>query len=47
MSVIVRNPAGQIKLYCKGADTVIYERYVPYDSALLKLTVVMELCVEY
>ncbi|XP_069677694.1 probable phospholipid-transporting ATPase IA isoform X3 [Periplaneta americana] len=29
MSVIVRNPAGQIKLYCKGADTVIYERLAP------------------
>ncbi|KAM4707627.1 phospholipid-transporting ATPase IC-like isoform 1-T2 [Discoglossus pictus] len=26
MSVIVREPDGNIKLYCKGADTVIYER---------------------
>jgi len=26
MSVIVRAPSGQIKLYCKGADNVIYER---------------------
>lgn len=26
MSVIVKNPEGKIKLYCKGADTVIYER---------------------
>ena len=26
MSVIVRTPNGLIKLYCKGADTVIYER---------------------
>ncbi|GIX83118.1 phospholipid-transporting ATPase IA [Caerostris darwini] len=26
MSVIVRCPDGKIKLYCKGADTVIYER---------------------
>nr|CAG4638244.1 EOG090X00X3 [Cyclestheria hislopi] len=26
MSVIVRTPSGKIKLYCKGADTVIYER---------------------
>ncbi|XP_005406394.1 PREDICTED: phospholipid-transporting ATPase IB-like [Chinchilla lanigera] len=26
MSVIVRTPAGQLRLYCKGADTVIYER---------------------
>ncbi|XP_065059008.1 probable phospholipid-transporting ATPase IA isoform X2 [Rhopilema esculentum] len=26
MSVIVRTPTGQIKLYCKGADNVIYDR---------------------
>ncbi|KAL3880445.1 hypothetical protein ACJMK2_032682, partial [Sinanodonta woodiana] len=26
MSVIVRTPEGKIMLYCKGADTVIYER---------------------
>ncbi|XP_055965000.1 phospholipid-transporting ATPase IB-like [Sorex fumeus] len=26
MSVIVRTPLGTIRLYCKGADTVIYER---------------------
>ena len=26
MSVIVRSPAGVIKLYCKGADNVIYDR---------------------
>ncbi|XP_022807594.1 phospholipid-transporting ATPase IA-like [Stylophora pistillata] len=26
MSVIVRTPEGKIKLYCKGADTVIFER---------------------
>ncbi|XP_066146792.1 probable phospholipid-transporting ATPase IA isoform X1 [Euwallacea fornicatus] len=26
MSVIVRDPNGKIKLFCKGADTVIYER---------------------
>ncbi|XP_028401460.1 phospholipid-transporting ATPase IA-like isoform X1 [Dendronephthya gigantea] len=26
MSVIMKTPSGQIKLYCKGADTVIYER---------------------
>jgi phospholipid-transporting ATPase len=39
MSVIVRNPDGQIKLYCKGADTVIYERYV-HVNIHLNLTVV-------
>lgn len=26
MSTIVRMPDGSIKIYCKGADTVIYER---------------------
>ena len=26
MSVIVRNPQGQLVLYCKGADSVIYQR---------------------
>uniref|UniRef100_A0A6I8SAM4 Phospholipid-transporting ATPase n=1 Tax=Xenopus tropicalis TaxID=8364 RepID=A0A6I8SAM4_XENTR len=26
MSVIVRNSAGKLRLYCKGADTVIYDR---------------------
>uniref|UniRef100_A0A8C2U046 Phospholipid-transporting ATPase n=1 Tax=Coturnix japonica TaxID=93934 RepID=A0A8C2U046_COTJA len=26
MSVIVRTPAGKLRLYCKGADTVIYDR---------------------
>ncbi|XP_042310609.1 phospholipid-transporting ATPase IC [Sceloporus undulatus] len=29
MSVITREPNGAIKLYCKGADTVIYERLHP------------------
>ncbi|XP_068083348.1 probable phospholipid-transporting ATPase IA isoform X2 [Anabrus simplex] len=29
MSVIARNPDGKIKLYCKGADTVVYERLAP------------------
>jgi phospholipid-transporting ATPase len=26
MSTVVRTPNGKIKLYCKGADTVILER---------------------
>ena len=26
MSVIVRDPTGQLRLFCKGADTVIFER---------------------
>ncbi|XP_038646502.1 phospholipid-transporting ATPase IC isoform X1 [Scyliorhinus canicula] len=29
MSIILRSPEGKIKLYCKGADTVIYERLDP------------------
>ncbi|XP_043370241.1 phospholipid-transporting ATPase IC isoform X1 [Dermochelys coriacea] len=31
MSVIVREPDGKIRLYCKGADTVIYERLHPVN----------------
>ncbi|XP_037758508.1 phospholipid-transporting ATPase IC [Chelonia mydas] len=31
MSVIVREPGGNIRLYCKGADTVIYERLHPVN----------------
>lgn len=29
MSVLVRGPDKRIKLYTKGADTVIYERLAP------------------
>lgn len=29
MSIILRDPEGKIKLYCKGADTMIYERLHP------------------
>lgn len=29
MSVIVKTPTGKIKLLCKGADSVIYERLIP------------------
>uniref|UniRef100_A0AAY4EPT9 Phospholipid-transporting ATPase n=1 Tax=Denticeps clupeoides TaxID=299321 RepID=A0AAY4EPT9_9TELE len=29
MSIILRFPDGKIRLYCKGADTVIYERLSP------------------
>src|ERR1700761_9603660 len=29
MSTLVRGPDGRIKLYCKGADTVILERLAP------------------
>ncbi|XP_066576698.1 phospholipid-transporting ATPase IA isoform X2 [Amia ocellicauda] len=34
MSVIVRTPSGRIRLYCKGADTVIYDRLA--DSSRYK-----------
>ncbi|XP_047398194.1 probable phospholipid-transporting ATPase IM isoform X6 [Sciurus carolinensis] len=38
MSVIVRNPAGQIKLYSKGADTILFEKLHPSNEGLLSLT---------
>ncbi|XP_059377720.1 probable phospholipid-transporting ATPase IA isoform X2 [Carassius carassius] len=34
MSAIMRTPSGKIRLYCKGADTVIYERLA--DSSRYK-----------
>lgn len=36
MSVIVRNPQGQIVLYCKGADSVIYQRLAADHDPVLK-----------
>eukprot|EP00736_Rhodelphis_marinus_P009053 Rmarinus@m.19911 len=40
MSVILRTPGGQIKMYCKGADTVIYDRLSKspkdHDEAVLR-----------
>ncbi|KAL1740994.1 hypothetical protein HDZ31DRAFT_46374 [Schizophyllum fasciatum] len=39
MSVAVRTPDGRIVLYCKGADSVIYERLSPdHDPALKEAT---------
>lgn len=38
MSVIVRNAKGEIKLYCKGADTVIYERLAQNGQAYRDIT---------
>lgn len=38
MSVIVRNSKGEIKLYCKGADTVIYERLSPNGQTFRDVT---------
>ncbi|CAJ1056454.1 phospholipid-transporting ATPase ID [Xyrichtys novacula] len=38
MSVIVRNPEGKIRLYCKGADTIIFERLDPSTEDLMSST---------
>ncbi|XP_051786040.1 LOW QUALITY PROTEIN: phospholipid-transporting ATPase ID-like [Erpetoichthys calabaricus] len=38
MSVIVRNPDGKLSLYCKGADTIIYERLHPDCKKLMDVT---------
>uniref|UniRef100_A0A7N8WSB3 Phospholipid-transporting ATPase n=1 Tax=Mastacembelus armatus TaxID=205130 RepID=A0A7N8WSB3_9TELE len=38
MSVIVRNPQGQLKLYSKGADTIIFDRLDPSSEDLMYTT---------
>ncbi|XP_061553466.1 phospholipid-transporting ATPase ID-like isoform X4 [Phycodurus eques] len=38
MSVIVRNPEGKLTLYCKGADTIIYERLHSSCNKLMGVT---------
>ncbi|XP_056143015.1 phospholipid-transporting ATPase ID [Lampris incognitus] len=38
MSVIVRNPDGRIRLYCKGADTVLLDRLHPSNQELMNIT---------
>uniref|UniRef100_W5LA57 Phospholipid-transporting ATPase n=1 Tax=Astyanax mexicanus TaxID=7994 RepID=W5LA57_ASTMX len=38
MSVIVRNPEGRIRLYCKGADTVLFERLHSCCQDLMNIT---------
>ncbi|XP_038124235.1 phospholipid-transporting ATPase ID-like [Cyprinodon tularosa] len=38
MSVIVRHPNGKMTLYCKGADTIIYERLDRSCKKLMKVT---------
>lgn len=38
MSVITRNQKGEIKLYCKGADTVIYERLSSNGQTFSEIT---------
>ncbi|XP_076826211.1 LOW QUALITY PROTEIN: phospholipid-transporting ATPase ID [Brachyhypopomus gauderio] len=38
MSVIVRTPEGHIRLYCKGADTVLFERLHSCNQNLMNIT---------
>ncbi|XP_054148773.1 phospholipid-transporting ATPase ID isoform X2 [Melozone crissalis] len=38
MSVIVRSPEGKIRLYCKGADTILLERLHPLNQELTSIT---------
>ncbi|XP_074020549.1 phospholipid-transporting ATPase ID isoform X1 [Numenius arquata] len=38
MSVIVRSPEGKIRLYCKGADTILLERLHPINQDLTNVT---------
>lgn len=44
MSTIVRGPDGRIKLYCKGADTVILERLSERQPYTEKTLVHLEVC---
>lgn len=34
----VRNPEGRIRLYCKGADTVLLERLHPCNQEVMSIT---------
>lgn len=38
MSIVARNSRGEIKLYCKGADTVIFERLAPDGQKFKDIT---------
>uniref|UniRef100_UPI003AAD7995 phospholipid-transporting ATPase ID-like isoform X1 n=2 Tax=Centroberyx gerrardi TaxID=166262 RepID=UPI003AAD7995 len=38
MSVIVRSPEGKLSLYCKGADTIVYERLHQSCNKLMDVT---------
>jgi phospholipid-transporting ATPase len=38
MSTLLRGPDGKIKLYCKGADTVILERLSPDNQLFTEIT---------
>lgn len=35
---VVRNPEGRIRLYCKGADTILLDRLLPSPQELLSTT---------
>jgi len=39
MSTIVRCPNGEIKIYCKGADTVIFERLAKDGNIYMDKTI--------
>ncbi|WWC62655.1 uncharacterized protein I303_105252 [Kwoniella dejecticola CBS 10117] len=43
MSVVARSPDGRIILYCKGADSVIYQRLDPNHDEALKQTTLKDL----
>ncbi|KAM6930861.1 phospholipid-transporting ATPase ID-like [Xenentodon cancila] len=38
MSVIVRSPEGKLSLYCKGADTIVFERLHQSCNKLMEVT---------
>lgn len=44
MSTVVRGPDGRIKLYCKGADTVIMERMSPNQPYADRTLAHLEVC---
>jgi magnesium-transporting ATPase (P-type) len=47
MSTVVRGPDGKIKLYCKGADTVILERLAPSQPYTEKTLAQLEVRVDH
>lgn len=44
MSTVVRCPDGKVKLYCKGADTVILERLAKHQPYTERTLVHLEVC---
>ena len=47
MSTVVRGPDGKIKLYCKGADTVIVERLAPSQPYTERTVAHLEVHADY